>query len=159
MCVPSHKNRWNREDIIQFYVTNIKSRRVACLIQTLLVEYNRHNSLFWHNHKIKTGSAFDTDASPTNLTIFRFEVYIYIFIYLYIWTRWWSYFLEGLLSTGPTPSSLWTSYSCFSHLSLKTLILRTDLIYFSVLNITSRRVHLVDSRLILVFLKLLTDPV
>ena len=45
----------------------------------LLVEYNRHNLLFCHNHKIKTGIPFDTDPQPTNSTTFFLILSIYLF--------------------------------------------------------------------------------
>ena len=42
--------------------------------------------------------------------LFFVNIYIYIYIYIFLnkkkWKKWWRYSVEGLLSTGHTPSSL-----------------------------------------------------
>ena len=37
------------------------------------------------------------------------HIYIYIYWFIYFWTKRWSLLVEGLLSTGPTPSSFYLS--------------------------------------------------
>ena len=60
----------------------------------------------------------------TTCHVSRVTCHIYIYIYIFFFfTKWWSLLVEGLLSTGPTPSSLLTFEMIFPILPIINHIL------------------------------------